>query len=128
MLNDSRKSLHFALFSNGENVIAGASNDDFFHVVNSELVGGQFAEMGICFYYSGSHSVTVDCWARSTDGSSTLLATATTGLWSAFKKVTTASNANYKLALGDKIYFTLTGIGSDLSTPVKGCSTYVTFK
>lgn len=91
------------------------------------MVGGQFTEMGIGFYYGGSYSVNIDCYARNSN-TTTLLATTTVGAWAAFKKVTTASTETYRLLLGDKIYFTITGLGSDLSTPVKGCSTYVTFK
>lgn len=127
MVNGSRKSFHFNLFAKTENVITGSINTEIFHVVNSEMVGGQFTEMGIGFYYGGSHSVNIDCYARNSN-TTTLLATTTVRAWTFFKKVTTASNEAYRLLLGDTIYFTITGLGSNLSTPVKGCSTYVTFK
>lgn len=127
MVNGSRKSFHFNLFAKTENVVTGSVNTEIFHVVNSEMVGGQFTEMGIGFYYGGSHSVNIDCYARNSN-TTTLLATTIVGAWAAFKKVTTASTETYRLLLGDKIYFNITGLGSDLSTPVKGCSTYVTFK
>jgi hypothetical protein len=126
MLNDSRKSLHYCLFSGSAPIVVGSS-EEIFHLVNSEMVGGQFAEMGISFYYSGSHTVTIECRVRNT-GSSTLLATTTVSNWVFYKKVTTASAPTYKLAAGDKVYFAISAIGSDYSTPVVGCSTYVTFK
>ena len=128
MLHEARRSLHFCLYPIGTAVVVSPASSEIFYIVNSEMVGGIFADMAGRVSVSGDQSITFECRVRRIGAASFLLATATLSAGTDFKKTTTAVNATYKLVEGDIVYIRISAMGSGGGAIPTGFTAYVTFK